>query len=308
MKINKIIALLLAVTTVLALAACNVAGSNYSEKNAYVSVYVYGENGKSLISEEAVRVAPIDEPTEEETIESGLLSEEAARNRYRTTPTPIYAVETCIKNDKKNKDKGYELPELEISQLNDGTIKYIIDSIKGCSVENTSGTNDIFEWVCTVNDVVVDPFTTKLETYDKVVFTRSEITFRTFTVTFEINNGEETLIPEIIFNVDGEKSELTISKYLNSDYLDSKTGEPVKPVKDELGITLSEDGKRVVKIGDIENNDEYNWVCYIFDIEDGKISDLTDEMITERDTISFDYVEIASEETSEEDAEEEPEE
>ena len=307
MKINRIIALLLAAISVLSLAACNVAGSLYSEKNAYVSVYVYGENGKSLISEEAVRVAPIDEPTEEETIESGLLSEEAARDRYRVIPTPMYAVETCIKNDKKNKDKGYVLPELEISQLNDGTIKYIIDSIKGCSVENTTGSNDIFEWVCTVNDVVVDPFTTKLETYDKVVFTRAEITFRTFTVTFEINNGEETLIPEVEFNVEGEKSELTISKYLSSDYLDDKTGEPVKPVKDELGITLSEDGKRVVKIGDIENDEENHWICYMGD-EEEIINDLTDTMISERITISFDYVEINSEETEEGEEEEEPEE
>ena len=79
-------------------------------------------------------------------------------------------------------------------------------------------------------------------------------------------------------------------------------GEDVKPVKDALNITLSEDGKRVVKIGSMENDEEHRWVCYYYDEEeeDEIISDLTDEMISERKTISFDYREIQSEDTGEE--------
>ena len=61
MKIKRTIALALALLTLLVFAACNVAGSLYSEKNAYVSVYVYGENGKTLLSTDAIRVAPLED-------------------------------------------------------------------------------------------------------------------------------------------------------------------------------------------------------------------------------------------------------
>lgn len=306
MKIKRTITILLALATVLVFAACNVAGSLYSDKNAYVSVYVYGENGKTLISSDAVRVAPLDEATEEETTEGGLLTEEAARYRYRTIPTGMYALELCI----TNKDKNAELPTVVVSQFQ-GEIEYSLDSVLGCTAGKASGSNDIYEWQCKVNDEVVDPFKTKLENYDKVIFSFVEKTERTFTVKFEVNVGAETIIPETKFSVNGEKADMNIANYLNSSYLDDKTGEPVEPVKNKLGITFSEDGERVVKIGDYENDETHRWICYIGDEEDGTVSDLTETMISERLTISFEYRDINTEntdsETEEEEAEEEAE-
>ncbi len=303
MKIKRTITILLALSTVLVFAACNVAGSLYSDKNAYVSVYVYGENGKTLISNDAIRVAPLEEATEEETTEGGLLTEEAARYRYRTTPTGMYALELCI----TNKDKNAELPTVVVSQFQ-GEVEYSLDSVLGCTAGKASGSNDIYEWQCKVNDEIVDPFKTKLVNYDKVVFSFVEKTNRTFTVKFEVNDGAETIIPEVKFNVNGEKSEMNIANYLNSDYLDDKTGEPVQPVRKALGLTLSEDGKRVVKIGDLENDETHRWICYIGDEEDGTISDLSETMISERLTISFDYRDINTETTGEEETEEKDEE
>lgn len=303
MKIKRTITLILAAVMVLIFASCNVAGSLYSDKNAYVSLYVYGENGKTLLSNDAIRVAPIDEPTEEDTTEGGLLTEEAARQRYRTTPTGMYALELSI----TNKDKNAELPSVIVSQFN-GEVEFSLDSVLGCTAGKASGSNDIYEWICTVNDEVVDPFTRKLENYDKVVFSYVEMTNRTFTATFEINNGEITLVPEKKFNVNGEKSEMNIANFLKGDYLDEKSGEPVQPILNALGITLSEDGKRVVKIGDLENDEEHRWICYIGDEEDGTVYDLTDTMISERLTISFDYRDINAETTEAGDEEEETEE
>ena len=302
MKIKRTITIILALATVLVFAACNVAGSLYSDKNAYVSVYVYGENGKTLISNDAIRVAPLEEATEEETTEGGLLTEEAARYRYRTFPTGMYALELCI----TNKDKNAELPTVIVSQFQ-GEIEYSLDSVLGCTAGKASGSNDIYEWQCKVNDEIVDPFKTKLENYDKVIFTFVEKTNRTFNVTFEVNVGAETIIPEKKFSVNGEKADMNIANYLSGDYLDEKTGEPVQPVSKALGLTLSEDGKRVVKIGDYENDETHRWICYIGDEEDGTVSDLSETMISERLTISFEYRDITTESTGEEETEEEEE-
>ena len=297
MKFRRTITVILAAVMILALASCNTAGSQYSEKNAYVSLYVYGANNKTLLSSEAIRVAPIDESElVEETTEGGLLTEDYARQLYRVTPTPIYALELGI----RAKDKNAALPELVISQFN-GEVEYNLDSVMGTTAGKATGSNDIYEWQCKINGEVVDAFKTKLNTYDSVVFALVEKTYRSFTVAFEINNGEVTLVPETKFSALGEKSELTISKYLQTVYQNDK-GEDVKPVKDALDITLSDDGKRVVKIGSQENDEEHRWICYYYDEEeeDEIISDLTEEMISERKTISFDYRVIQSEDTGEE--------
>lgn len=306
MKTKRIVTLLLAAVMVLALAACNVQGSNYSDKNAYVSIYVYGDGGKTLLSNEAIRVAPIDESElSDETTEGGLLTEEAARQRYRVKPTGMYALELSV----RAKDKNAALPVVVVSQFN-GEIEYTLDTVLNSVAGKKTGSNDIYEWVCKINDEVADPFERELKTYDKVVFALLEKTERNFTAAFEINNGEVTITPEKKFTVFGEKSELTISKFLTSDYLDEDKGTPVKPVNSDLDITLSEDGKRVVKIGSLESDDTHRWVCYIGDEEEAEyITDLTDVMINERLTISFDYREIQVEDTSTgeaENTEEEP--
>ena len=294
MKTKRIVTLLLAAVMILALAACNVAGSNYSDKNAYVSIYVYGESGKTLLSNEAIRVAPIDESElVEETTEGGLLTEDSARQRYRLIPTGMYALELSV----RAKDKNAELPAVIVSQFN-GEIEYTLDTVLNNTAGKKSGSNDIYEWVCKVNDEVVDPFTRKLETYDKVVFALLEKTERNFTAAFEISSGEKTIVSETKYTVFGEKADMNIANFLKSDYLDEDKGTPVKPVLSALGVTLSDDGKRVVKVGSLENDDTHRWVCYIGDEEDGFVTDLTDEMINERLTICFDYREIETEDTS----------
>ncbi|MBO4422303.1 MAG: hypothetical protein J5879_02605 [Clostridia bacterium] len=300
MKIRRITALALAAVTVLLLTACNVAGSNFSEKNAYVSLYVYGASGKTLFSVEALRVAPLDETTEEEeTTEGGLLTEEAARQRYRTIPTPMYALELSV----RAKDKNAELPSVIVTQFN-GEIEYTLDRVGDHSAGKAANSNDIYEWVCTVNGEEKDLFTTKLETYDNVKIALVEKTYRNFTVTFEVLDGERTVIPETQFTVLGEKSELNISAFLESDYLDEK-GEPVKPVKSALGLKLSEDGKKVIAVGDLKTTPAegeeptHEFVCYMDDPEEGLIYNLKDELVSERLVIIFDYREIATEDTGE---------
>lgn len=299
MKFRRTITVILAAVMLISLAACNTAGSQYSEKNAYVSIYVYGSNNKTLLSSEAIRVAPIDESElVEDTTEGGLWTEDYARQLYRVTPTPIYALELAI----RAKDKNAALPEIVVSQFN-GEVEYTLDTVMNSTAGKATGSNDIYEWQCKINGEVVDAFKTKLETYDSVVFALVEKTYRSFTVAFEINDGEKTLVPETKFSALGEKSELTISNFLQSVYQNDK-GEDVEKVMKTLGITLSEDGKRVVKIGSLENDEEHRWVCYYYDEEeeDEIISDLTDEMISERKTISFDYRDIESEDTGEETA------
>lgn len=302
MKIKRTITVLLAAVMILTLAACNVAGSQYSDKNAYVSIYVYGNNNKTLLSSEAIRVAPIDEAElVEETTEGGLLTEDYARQLYRVFPTAMYALELAI----RAKDKNAELPVVVVSQFN-GEIEYTLDTVMNTVAGKATGSNDLYEWQCKINDEVVDPFKTKLETYDKVVFSLVERTYRSFMVTFEINNGEVTLTPEKKFSALGEKSELTISKYLQTVYQNDK-GEDVETVMKTLGIKLSEDGKRVEKIGDIENDETHRWICYYADEEEDEIiPDLTEEMISERLVISFDYREIQTETDTSEDTAAEP--
>ena len=302
MKIKRTITVLLAAVMILTLAACNVAGSQYSEKNAYVSIYVYGNNNKTLLSSEAIRVAPIDESElVEDTTEGGLWTEEYARQLYRVTPTPMYALELAI----RAKDKNAELPVVIVSQFN-GEVEYTLDTVMTSVAGKATGSNDLYEWQCKINDQVVDPFKTKLETYDKVVFSLVEQTYRSFTATFEINNGEVTITPETKFSALGEKSELTISKYLQSVYQNDK-GEDVETVMKTLGIRLTEDGKRVEKIGSLENDETHRWVCYYADEEeDEMIPDLTNEMINERLVVSFDYREIATETDTSADTAEEP--
>ena len=86
MKIKKtlltIVSAVLAAVMLFALASCNTAGGLYSEKNAYVSVYIYtnpAATAKPKISLDRLRVAPEDEVENPETNEDNLYTDEAAR-------------------------------------------------------------------------------------------------------------------------------------------------------------------------------------------------------------------------------------
>lgn len=299
MKTKRIIAVLLAAITVLALSACNVKGSNYSDKNAYVSIYVYGMNKKTLFSNDAIRVAPQPPLEEEETTEGGLLTEESARQRYRTKPTGMLALEIVA----RSKDKNAELPTVVISQFN-GDIEYTLDSVLNNTAGKAAHSNDIYEWEFRINDQIADPFTSDIKNYDKLTFSLVEKTFRNFYASFAITNGADTIMSETEYIVPGEKSEMTIANFLKGTYLNEKN-EPVKELASELKITLSEDGKRVVKIGDLENDEEnhFHWVCIMGEEYDDEsetsteilISDLSDTLISETDLITFDYREYKAE-------------
>ena len=298
MKIKRIVTLLLAAVMVLSVASCSVNKSNYSDANAYVSLYVYGANGKTLYSVDGLRVAPQAPFETEETTDGGLLTEEAARQRYRLKPTGMLALELAV----TNKDKNAALPTLVISQFN-GEIEYTLDTINGNTAGKASNSNDIYEWVFTINGEVKDPFTSDLKTYDLLRFDLKEKTERNFFIKLEITNGADTILSETPYTVFGEKSELTIAKCLQSNYINDK-GEEVKPLTDEHKITLSEDGRRVVKIGDIENDEEHRWVCIMGeeygDDEEAEateviINDLSETLISEKDTITFDYREFKAE-------------
>lgn len=309
MKIRRTIAILLAAVTVLSLAACNVAGSNYSDKNAYVSIYVYGMNKKTLFSNDAIRVAPQDPLETEETTDGGLLTEEAARQRYRTKPTGMLALEIVS----RSKDKNAELPTIVVSQFN-GEIEYTLDSVLGNTAGKAANSNDIYEWEFRINDEIADPFTSDIKNYDKLTFSLVERTYRNFFVSFAITNGADTIMSETQYIVPGEKSEMTIANFLKGTYLDEKDQQPVKELASELKITLSDDGKRVVKIGNLENDEEnhFHWVCIMgedYDEENDSsveilINDLSDTLVSEKDVITFDYREykVEGEDTSEDTA------
>ncbi|MBP5207074.1 MAG: hypothetical protein J6330_01295 [Clostridia bacterium] len=306
MKIKRIVTTLLAaVMVMISITSCVGNGSNYSDANAYVSVYVYGMNNKTLYSADGVRVAPQDPYEEEETTAGGLLTEEAARQRYRTKPTGMLALEVVV----RNKDKNAELPTVVISQFN-GEIEYTLDSVNGNTAGKLSTSNDIYEWVFTINGEVADPFTADLHNYDLLKFQLLEKTERNFFVKFAISNGADTILSETQYNVFGNKPELTIAKCLQTKYINEKD-EEVKPLLDEFNMTLSEDGRRVVKIGNLENDEEHRWVCIMGeeygDEEDEEaieiiINDLSDTLISEKDVITFDYREFKSESTDTDEA------
>lgn len=292
MKIKRTIAILLAAVTVLALSACNVKGSNYSDDNAYVSIFVYGMNKKTLFSVDALRVAPQPPLETEETTEGGLLTEESARQRYRLKPTGMLALELVA----RAKDKNAALPTVVVSQFN-GEIEYTLDSVLGNTAGKLPTSNDIYEWEFRINDVVADPFTSDIKTYDKLTFALVEKTYRNFYASFAITNGADTIMSETQYVVTGEKSEMTIANFLKGSYLDEKTGEPVRPIADELKISFSEDGKRIVKIGNLENDEEHRWVCIMGEEYDDEsetsteivITDLSSTLISETDLVTFDY-------------------
>ena len=285
----KVFSAVLAAIMLLAFTACNTRGGLYSEKNAYVSVYIYtnpAENAKPKISLDRLRVAPEDEVENPETNEDGLYTEAAARRLYRTRPTGIYALELAI----KEKDKNGELPTVIVAQY-EGTVEYTIDTVLGVTAGKSATSNDIYEWRFYINGVESDPVTAELHNYDLLEFKLKEQTYRTFTATFKAMNGAVTLFEDKKFSYVGEKADMTISYYLQGEYVDyDKNTIDIDKV---LGLKLSEDGKRVVSIGNIAEDANHKWVCLIN--EEEIEGDLTEVKIDERHEIMFEYHFIPSE-------------
>lgn len=293
MKISRtlitVISAVLIAAMLFALSACNTAGGLYSEKNAYVSVYIYtnpSPTAKPKISLDRLRVAPEDEVENPETNEDGLYTDEAARQMYRTRPTGIYALELAI----KEKDKNGELPYVVVSQY-EGTVEYTLDTVLGVTAGKSASSNDMYEWRFYINGKEADPINDALHNYDLLEFKLVEQTYRTFNANFKAMNGAVTLFEDQKFALVGEKSEMTISNYLKGEYDDyDKKHIDIDKI---LDLELSEDGSRVVRIGKLSADETHKWVCYID--EEPIEGDLNDTMIDERHEIMFDYVEFEAE-------------
>ena len=294
MKIrNTIISLLsiaLVASMLFAFTACNTAGGLYSEKNAYVSVYIYtnpAATAKPKISLDRLRVMPEDEAANPETNDDHQLTDKAACQLYRTRPTGLYALELAI----KEKDKKADAPSVIVSQYDDGTIEYTLDTVLGVSAGKSTTSNDVFEWHFYINGKEADPVKDELHNYDLLEFKLVEQTYRTFTATFQANNGPKTLFENQKFSYMGEKADMTISHFLQGTYVDDKKEE--HNISDSMSLKLSEDGKRVVSIGGIKEDDTHKWVIYI--LEEEVEGDLTEIMIDEKHEIVFEYVEFEPE-------------
>ncbi len=236
-----------------------------TEGNAYVSVYVYNAAGKKIINERAVKVSPNAEHAQE----------------WGKKLTPYLALETVCSKDNKNK----------VCQITtDLTGGVSIDKIdKYAAGENESG--DKFNWVMYVNGNEVDE-NYELKTYDLVEVKYVEDTYRMIEVTVKAQNGAVVVLEDTSLTAIGEKDELTVVNVLN--YKDSTTG---KINSKEIGLTLSEDGKSVAKIGDVAANDTHHWVLYMDEVA---IEEISEEVLKNGDTLNFVYEEIEKEESGEE--------
>ena len=281
-----VLSVILITVTVFSFAGCNKRGMLYSEKNAYVSVYIYtnpAENAKPKMSLDRLRVAPEDEVAAPETNEDNLLTDEAARQLYRTKPTGLYALELTI----AEKDKKQPAPTVIVSQY-EGTVEYTLDTVLGVSAGKSATSNDMYEWRFYINGKEADPVKDEIHTYDLLEFKLKEQTYRTFTATFKAMNGAKPLFEDKKFSYVGEKSEMTIAHFLQGEYTDYE--KKFIDIDKELGLTLSEDGRRVVKIGTVAADETHKWICLID--EDEIEGDLSNTMIDERHEIMFEYVEI----------------
>ncbi len=290
-----VLSIVLVAVTVTSFTACNTRGGLYSEKNAYVSVYIYtnpADNAKPKMSLDRLRVAPEDEVAVPATNEDGLLTDEAACQLYRTKPTGLYALELAI----AEKDKKQPMPTIIVSQF-EGTVEYTLDTVLGVAAGKSSTSNDMYEWRFYINGKEADPVNDEIHTYDLLEFKYKEQTYRTFTANFKAMNGAVTLFEDQKFSYVGEKADMTIAYYLQGEY-DTYDKKHID-IDQTLGLTLSEDGKRVVKIGNVAEDDTHKWICLID--EEEIEGDLSNTMIDERYEIMFEYVEVKVEQPAETD-------
>ncbi len=231
--------------------------------NAYVSIYVYNEKGGNVIKQDAIKVSP----------------NEAHEYEWGKKLTPYLALETVCSKENKNK-----------------TLELLTDSTGGVSVEKidkyASGTNeagDAFYWALYINGELMENAESYiLQNTDKIEFKYTEQTYRSINITASASNGAVIVLSDTAVFAAGEKTELTITNVLNYAAPDTK-----KVNKNELGITLSEDGKSITKIGEVEVDETHEWAVMIndVDIED----DIDVQLLKDADVIKFEYREIEAE-------------
>ncbi len=263
-RITAFIMALSMLATAFVFSSCS-GGEDKTIGNAYVSVYVYNAKGTRFIREHAVKVTP----------------NENHEHEWGRKNTAYLALETVCA--KENKNKALEL---------------ITDSTGGVTIEKidtyAAGVNsdgDPFYWVLYINDEIVeDGETRELQNTDKVEFKYIEQTYRSVNVKFSAKNGAVVLFDDSTVYAAGEKEELTITNVLNYKAVD--TG---KVNKNELGIMLSEDGKTITKVGDVEVAEGYEWAVFLNDekIEVG----IDEQLLKDGDVLSLEYRAVEAEET-----------
>lgn len=281
-KLTAVISLVLLAAMALSLAACTNQNQQYSDENAYVSVYVYDSDGKKKLSVDKLRVAP---DPENEAV-------------YRRTPTGLYALELACA------DKTIDAPEI-FGTGKEGEKEYTLLSVSGVQAE-TKNSGDVYYWKFSIGDgkadsepVAADYATTTLHTYDILEFTLVEQTNRAFPTSFSATNGAVKVYESQEFNLTGEKYELTLADYLTGKYTEEdKTIDVAKA----LNITLAENKKTIESISGIKADETHEWVVLINgEVVPGNLNDLLVYELSESNLleITFDYQEIVVEDTTE---------
>ncbi len=245
-------------------------GEDKTIGNAYVSVYAYNDKGRSFLKEKAVKVTP----NENHEYEWGKIN------------TAYLALETVCAKDNKNK---------ALSLITDTTGGVTIDKIDSYQA-GVNSEGDPFFWQLYINGKLVeDAEKYELQNYDKLEFKFVEQTYRSINVTVSAKNSVSatTVLDSSTLTAAGEKDELTVANVLK--YAAPKE----KSNMERLGITLSEDGTAIAKIGDVEANDKYQWAVIAIEASaEGTVMEtvikenIAEYVLENGDEIRFEYREI----------------
>lgn len=305
-KVNfkAIIAAILVCASLFALSGCVTANVLYSDDNRYVSVYVYGKDGSRKWYIDAVRV--VAEPASTETNADG----DPVQPIYRESCNGLLALELAAT------EKDLASPIIEMYNYT-GTPEYHLVDINGISVAEEESNGDQYKWVFKINGVEADPATAEIKNHDLLSFHCIEETFRTFRVTFDASFGAVDVFSGKEFAYAGEKADMNLAYYLDGKYEDYENPGSFIDIDKSLGITLSEDGKSITKIGSYENSDTHKWGAVMIetiepdedDLEAEPVEveviyyDLSEITVTYTMNIHFEYIEQEVEETEADTAE-----
>ncbi len=260
---------LLTVISMLAFSSCS-SQTDDREGNAYVSVYVYNDNGKQFVKCDAVKVTPSD----------------IHQYEWGKKLTPFLALETAC----TSKKKGCEIATDTLGQFSVTRVDKFV------SGDDEYG--NPWVWELYINEKKIDD--TKdviINNYDKIEFKYVEESYRSIDISLSAASGANKLISETDLMIMGEKNELTIKYMLEHEYVDSND----KPlIKNKFGITVDKDSGVVTKIGDVENNDTHKWKVFVNDFE---IAEPIDKyLLISGDQVKFEYGKIEEETSAETEA------
>lgn len=272
MFMKRITALVLSLITLIsafAFSSCS-KQTDDREGNAYVSVYVYNQNGKQFVKCDAVKVTP----------------DENHQYEWGKSLTPFLALEVAC----TSKKKSYKI---ETDVMGEYSVAQVDKFASGNDSEGNPMAWELYinnEKISETKDVII-------KNYDKIEFYYKEVSYRAITVTLSaINNGKK-VIDESDQMIMGEKKDLTIKYMLNHEYLNDKK----QTIKGKFGITVDDETNTITKIGDVSNNSEYAWKVLVNDFE---ITESIDTyLLADGDELKFEYSKIEDDEPAEETAE-----